>query len=217
MKLMPFDTETTGVEPPIGVVEVAWLELDSDMGVVLDSEKCYLIDPEIPIECGAAGVHGIRQEDITEDLPTLSEIDWPSGEIIFVAHNAPFDRPLLEPYLNIVEELCTLRLARRLLPDAPDHKLSTLSCYCDLSRQLPHRALGDVLTTAWLLDYLIEGSGLNIQELIAYSKEPMIFTRMPWGKHKGLMMEEVPRGYLQWCIQQDIDEDMRATANHWLK
>lgn len=216
-KLLVLDTETTGLSHADDkIVEVAWLELDEDIGVVLDSEFSTIVNPGIPINCAAAGVNQVYQEDITEDTPVLGDLDWPQGDIILVCHTVAFDRPFVEPYLNIVAEPCTMRLSRRLLPDAPDHKLQTLGCYCGLSREQAHRAMGDVLTTAWLLDYLVEGSGLNIEELVRYASQPYIFPRMPFGKHKGEMMEDVPRSYLGWLSKQDLDMDMRATVDKYL-
>jgi DNA polymerase III subunit epsilon len=84
-----------------------------------------------------------------------------------VAHNAPFDRgfwraeaeragSLPDPAHDFV---CTVRLSRRLYPQAPNHRLSTLAQWL----QLPgggraHRALADAMTTSQLL--------LHIQQAI---------------------------------------------------
>jgi uncharacterized protein (DUF3820 family) len=27
---------------------------------------------------------------------------------------------------------------------------------------------------------------------------------MPWGKHKGEELEDVPTDYLEWCLRQDV-------------
>jgi uncharacterized protein (DUF3820 family) len=35
---------------------------------------------------------------------------------------------------------------------------------------------------------------------------------MPFGKHKGLKMEELPVDYLQWLSGTDLEEDMRHTV-----
>lgn len=216
--ILVLDTETTGLDDPIGVVEIAWLKVDEDFGVVLDSEFSSLVNPEMPINCSAAGVHGVRECDIKkENPPTLAELPWPTDPVILVCHNVAFDRPLVEPYLNIVDELCTMRLARKTLPDSPDHKLQTLSCFCELSRELAHRALGDVLTVTWLLDYIAEGMEMSFDELMELSKQRFIFQQMPFGKHKGLNMQDVPKSYLGWLSKQDLDKDMRDTVNYWLR
>lgn len=77
-----------------------------------------------------------------------------------VAHNAAFDRGFWQAEMALAEcesdpahqFACTLLLARRLYPEAPNHKLGTLARW----HQLPdngraHRALADALTTAQLL------------------------------------------------------------------
>jgi uncharacterized protein (DUF3820 family) len=39
---------------------------------------------------------------------------------------------------------------------------------------------------------------------------------MPFGKHKGLKMEEVPADYLQWLAKTDLDGDLRYTVEYFL-
>lgn len=41
-----------------------------------------------------------------------------------------------------------------------------------------------------------------------YYKE-YAYTRMPWGKYKGLFLKEIPTDYLQWAVMNWTD---RATA-----
>jgi DNA polymerase-3 subunit epsilon len=80
------------------------------------------------------------------------------GDAPMVAHNASFDRkfwvaelaraglPAAQPFA------CTLLLARRLYPQAPNHKLGTLVDYHRLPRTgAAHRALADAEMAAQLL------------------------------------------------------------------
>jgi exodeoxyribonuclease X len=39
---------------------------------------------------------------------------------------------------------------------------------------------------------------------------------MPFGKHKGLKMEEVPVDYLRWLAGTDLEEDLRYTIEQFL-
>ena len=90
------------------------------------------------------------------------------GDDILVAHNAPFDVPILLQYCRrngvgySPAVLCTLASARRLFPDFPNHKLSTLGELFGLYDGRAHRALADTLATARLLlvmfEYLRTGS-----------------------------------------------------------
>lgn len=205
MRIIVADCETTGLVEPIHICEVGWCEITEDLGVV--SEFSSLVNPGVPIPCEVSGIHNIRTADVV-DAPTIDQIKFPEGEIMLVAHNAKYDYPLLAPHMNIVTTCCTYVLARRLLPDAPEHKLATLSCYCDLEQQLSHRVLGDVRNCLGLLDYMAEGTGWDIWKLAEYSNTPVRLKLMPFGKHKGLPMEQLPKNYVEWAaanLKMDVD------------
>jgi len=216
-RLFVMDTETTGLEEDRAIVEVSWVEVNPS-AIAVSVPTVYRVNPEKPINCSAAGVHGIRDADVASGkFPKISDIEFPGGPIILVAHNTKFDRPLLEPHIKIVGELCTLQLSRRLLPDAPDHKLATLLCYCDLPAMVSHSAGLDVLQTSFLLKYLCQGADMTVEELIPWAAKPVILQLMPWGKHKGEKMRDIPASYLHWLSKQDLDLDMRATVDYYLK
>jgi len=74
-----------------------------------------------------------------------------------VAHNASFDLRFLKAEFERVRRrfrggvACSLLSARRLYPEAPDHKLETLTRHLRLSlRGRAHRALADAEVTAQL-------------------------------------------------------------------
>lgn len=209
--------ETTGIDEPIGVVEVAWARLYQEEGDwTFGDSFSSLIKSPYPISCPAGGVNGLRDEDLT-NAPKLEEIEFPKGRIVFVGHNTKFDRPLLEPYLDIEEELCTLVLARRLIPGLENYKLPTISCACSLSRQLGHRAEADVTNTTELLIYLLEGTGWGMEKMVDFYKKPFVHKHMPFGKHAGELMKDVPMSYLAWLSKQDLDKDMRTTVDYELQ
>jgi DNA polymerase III epsilon subunit-like protein len=217
-RIFVMDCETTGLKQPIQIVEVAWLELDENLKIIPDTAESYIVNPGRFIEPSASGVHGIRDKDITDDLPVAADLTWPEGEIILVAHNIIYDRPLLEPHVNIIDGICTMNLARRMLPKAQNHKLPTLSAYCELPRTLPHRAHGDILATAHLLEYIAIGANMNAGELLYYSKKRIMFKKMPWGMWKGTEMKYVPKDYFEHINGfDDLDANMRATVDYWLK
>ena len=75
-----------------------------------------------------------------------------------VAHNAPFDRGFWQAELARTDcdaahpYACTVRLSRRLFPNALNHKLGTLVDFHDIQSAGPaHRALADASVTAELL------------------------------------------------------------------
>ena len=52
--------------------------------------------------------------------------------------------------------------------------------------------------------------------MVEVSNKPVLYRRMPFGKHKGLKMEKVPTDYLQWLAKKDLDEDLRYSVAHYL-
>ena len=79
------------------------------------------------------------------------------GDLPLVAHNASFDRQFLEwefARLGLEHEqpmLCSMQLARRIYPHAPNHKLGTLVDFVGLPMQgAYHRAEADAEVTARL-------------------------------------------------------------------
>jgi exodeoxyribonuclease X len=208
------DTETTGPTPSDKVCELAWVELNEELEVI---DKQYsLIDPQIRISAGASGIHGITNQDVAE-APTIEEffgevLTSPlDGPVMLIAHNVQFDKRYLAPFIpNLAGELCTLRLARRFWPDAENHKLSTLMYHLALTRGESHRADGDVETCLDLLRKIVEKSGKSLPELAAESMEPLFVKVMPFGKHKGTLLKDLPRSYIDWALKLDnLDRDMR--------
>lgn len=165
MRYAIIDVETTGFSPISDRVVEAACVLVQDGAIV--STWSSLVNPERPIPEYASRVHGITDADVAgaprfervqRELYALCE-----GATV-VAHNAPFDLGFL-PLLAPLPSLCTLQLARRRFPNAPNHKNQTLRAYLridDLLRAChaelveacalqPHRALGDALVTAGIL------------------------------------------------------------------
>ena len=108
-------------------------------------------------------VHGITWKDV-QDSPTFLEF-WPQmasflqGVTHLVAHNAPFDRRVLEACcqsngiaLPDLPFVCTLRESRRKLK-LPSHKLDAVCRYCGIPLD-HHHAGSDAIAAARILIYL---------------------------------------------------------------
>ncbi len=212
-----FDTETTGLGDDSRACEVAWLEFDGAFNV-LDRQRS-LIDPEAPISPQASGVHGIT-DDMVFAAPTINEYftivhDNPfgHGEVVFVAHNAPFDLKYISPHLGRhAGTICTLKCARRIYPDAPDHKLQTLRYMLGLKVEGAdaHSASGDVEVAFAVLKRMAEDAELSLEGLMELSNMPGLITKMPFGKHRGDLLRDLPTQYVYWLLNKaDIDEDLR--------
>lgn len=218
MRLRAFvsDTETTGPTANDRPCEVAWFEIDESLNII--DERHSRIDPERPIPAGASGIHGITDEDVA-NAPTMkqyfSEVLGPSffapdDEVLIIAHNAGFDRRMLQGYMPITEELCTLRLARRVWPQAENHKLATLMYLLNLPRGKSHSAHGDVATCYALLCQIVQMSGKSLQELINESAEPIYVHKMPFGKDRDKPLAALEPDYVSWLLKRDnLDNDLR--------
>src|SRR5687767_5556148 len=153
------DLETTGTTPmgdrvtEIGIVRV----VDGRVA----EEFATLVNPECPIPEEIQALTGITNS-MVRDKPTFAELRRDVAERLeghlFVAHNARFDYGFLKHEFRRVEMrftadvLCTVRLSRRLFPEAPGHSLDAIIARHQLgeavagdaqSRTGRHSALGD--------------------------------------------------------------------------
>lgn len=106
------------------------------------------------------GISNAMLRDAPPAAAVMREVAEFTRGLPLVAHNAAFDRSFwvaemaqagleADPAHRFA---CTLLLARRLWPQAPDHKLGTLQRWAGLTRDgRAHRALSDAEVTAQLL------------------------------------------------------------------
>lgn len=212
------DTETPGLSPEYPPCEVALREIDP---VTLETiwEIGSLIDCECDIEEGAQAIHGISREMLVDE-PTMQEfVDYrlngryAGKDIVLIAHNAPFDKPRLDPIGNISATICTLFHARQLIPKAQvgNHKLQTLRAHFGYPENEAHRALSDVATTHRLLRDLLKLSGRTLADFAATYQ--VTIHRMPWGRHAGQLLVDMPRSYLQWLLSDaSCEPNLRASV-----
>lgn len=201
------DTETSSLSG--GVVEIAWLEIDSNLNVL--SEFCSRVNPERPIDPGAQAIHGISDEDV-KDCPTLKQIVEQTNlqmPISMLAHNATFDSRMVEKEIVLARTCCTLDLARTYIKGTTNCKLPTLQKELNLSQQDSHTALGDVKTVLDLLKYILPIAGVDLETLFERQYKPRLLSTMPYGVHKGKPLLHVPKPYREWLIQQDIDKNLK--------
>jgi exodeoxyribonuclease X len=231
VKIIVIDTETTGVDPLADkLVELAAINLDTDLSFET------LINPGRDIPPEAMAVHHITEWMVAESptpeqavttfirgfaAPTSAKPD--SADLpIFAAHNAKFDRGMLEPLLGHLRPqwLCTYKIALNLWPDAPRHTNQVLRYWLGLKPQIPeglapHRAMYDIICTREILRTAMLQAPLD--KLLHWSNNPVLLKRVQFGKHAGKPWSEVDVGYLRWVTQQsDMNEDVLFTANYWL-
>lgn len=168
---LPFvvvDVETTGGQPGGSdrVTEVAAVHVDGDR---IELAFHSLINPGRSIPWHITQLTGI-DDAMVRGAPRFEEI---AGELaahlmgrVFVAHNARFDFGFLDAEFGrvaplplgtiVTHQLCTVRLARRLLAHLPRRNLDAVSAHYGVSITDRHRASGDALATAEVLRGLLE-------------------------------------------------------------
>jgi DNA polymerase-3 subunit epsilon len=220
-----FDTETTGLDPKTdAVVEVAWAIMRGD-GTVLSS-NATLVNPGRPIPADASRVHGIFDRDVAR-APTFEQAVEKYADLYVptlpaVCHNAIFDSVLLRRSPRLADGnprfLCTLRLAQNLVPGCKSYRLDSLRSSLGLGAHVEgpvaHRAANDVATASLLLKYLIDRYlGAGYADEIDGLFEVATIQRMPFGKHEGKLLTDVPPDYIDWLLSRDIDDDLRSALS----
>lgn len=216
MRYFILDVETSGFGESAGICDIAWVEVDEDLNEI--ETVTSLIDPEVPITPSAMGVHHITNE-MVENEPTISEFftivrdGRIAGDVCLIGHRIEFDYGFVNPWFeSITTQLCTLRLARRFFPDLADHKLQTIRYALGLEGDA-HRAMGDVRTCLGFLRYLKDKTGYNLVDLIGIEKRPLFIKNMPFGKHRGEKLNDLPISYLRWLRDvAEIDADLRHSV-----
>jgi DNA polymerase III subunit epsilon len=84
---------------------------------------------------------------------------------VFVAHNVSFDWRFISSEIERVtrrrldgRKLCTVRLARRLLPQLRRRNLDSLANFYGIDNNARHRAGGDAIATAHILLRLLDAA-----------------------------------------------------------
>ena len=144
------DLETTGTTA-LGdrVTEIGIVRVDDGKEV---SEWSTLVNPECSIPAGVQVLTGITNAMVAK-APTFRTVaDEVAARIagcVMVAHNARFDYGFLKREFArlgrafTAKVLCTVKLSRRLYPEAGHHNLDAVIARHALPIENRHRALGD--------------------------------------------------------------------------
>ncbi len=199
------DTETTGTSPSSDrVIELAAVKLHD--GEVVDTFQ-QLINPGRSIPKRITQITGISTA-MVYDAPSIDAIlpDYLDflGDGIFTAHNLSFDRNFINAELERtggselgVDTLCTLRLARRLLPGLKSKGLSQLIQFYNLQVNSRHRALGDAEATATVLQQFVSQLAFeheieSVEELLTFQNRSYRQVRRTPNHLKTLRDEVLP-------------------------
>lgn len=226
MQFLFLDTETTGIGPEDRLCQVAF-KCDA---MVTDK----LFKPPVPISIGAMATSHITNRMVVDCEPfigsnTLLDLQSCLQDRVFVAHNAAFDIEMLKREGVVVGAyICTLKLARYLDTKAEmeRHSLQYLRYWYDLQIEArAHDAAGDIAVLEVVFDRLTlllheQHPDLGVVELtelmLKVSREPSLIRKMPFGKHKGLPMEQVPADYLYWLKGTTLEPDMAYSVDRYI-
>ena len=137
-----------------------------------------------------------------------------------VAHNHVYDMRVLENNgINTSNHnwICTYRLSKKLfnsIPEIEEVNLPYLRFALELDvpiEMLCHRAGNDSYMTGRLLEALVdlmESTGIIEldkpygPQVMKCLSGPILYSLMPFGKHKGIPMSEVPKSYWHWAMEK---------------
>lgn len=176
------DVETTGSHPIENrIIEIGCVVVRG--GVIAERIESLInphqfIPPFIEQLTGISNAEVFTAPEEHSVLPLVAEVLSQPGTV-FVAHQELFDWRFLDQgfqrcglSIGQVPRLCTLRLARRLLPAARKKNLDALSAYYGIRIERRHRALGDAEATARILLCLLEEAERNgiatLEQLLAF-------------------------------------------------
>ncbi len=211
-----YDTETTGLKPDKDrIIEIAAFDPE------LNRTFCKFINPQIPIPEVSTKISGITDE-MVKDGQTFAIVgkeffEFCSGDVILIAHNNDrFDKIFLEeeskrslikmPNYKYID---TLLWAKKYRPDLPKHSLQYLREIYEIKANNAHRALDDVVILYNVFSLMTED--LTIDEIydLIYTANNNAITQMPFGKHKGVPLDKIPKYYIKWLASSGaLDKDM---------
>ncbi len=158
------DVETTGGQfPAHRITEFAAVVVSN--GTIVDKFES-LVNPERPIPPFVTRLTRITWE-MVKNKPTFGGIaprvlDILEGRV-FAAHNAAFDWSFVSDEIRratgaelVGRRLCTVKLARQLLPHLPRRSLDYVANYYGVEIAGRHRAGGDAMATAHCLIRLLD-------------------------------------------------------------
>lgn len=213
--------------PDMRVVQAGWCDLVEDEeapgGWRMRPPIVHYVNPGRPISPLASAVHRIVDSDVAgaqpfdRVAPIIAE-----GVDVLAAHNDRFEQQVgaANNWVPDLRRICTWKVALRLWPEAPGHKLQELRFWLGLriDRSLAdqaHSAGADSYVAARLLKVSLQS--ISVEDAVAISAEPAIMPYLTFSEHAMKPIAEVPTSFLEWIVnpvgkRDPFSEDVLATA-----
>jgi DNA polymerase III epsilon subunit family exonuclease len=187
------DLETTGASPgATGIIEIGAVRV---RGGRLHDTFQTLVNPGHPIPPFIQGLTGITDAMVAGAPPITVALQGFlafAGSAVLVAHNANFDMGHLNATCRVhqgraidLPAVCTLRLARRLMPELERKGLDSVASALGIGVFDRHRGLGDARVTAEILcvflERLAERGVPRLGDLLAFQRRAP--DGEPWEVH----------------------------------
>lgn len=206
MSALIFDVETNSLENP-EIIQSAWVDPFGE-----ESFRQFW-KPTRPIEFGALATHHILMSDL-EDCEPSSNCKLPDGTDVIVGFNVDFDwKAIGSPDVTRID---LIGMCRERYPSLDCY--SQTAVYYFLFGQTKesrdrlagaHDAEMDVVNCKRIYFKVCEDMGLDpsdYQSVWLKSEDCRVPLIMPFGKHRGQPISEVPSGYRNWYLgQADVD------------
>ncbi|MFK3798181.1 MULTISPECIES: 3'-5' exonuclease [unclassified Pseudomonas] len=200
-RIAVIDFETTGIAPSSScrATEIAVVLMEN--GLIVERYQS-LMNAGVRIPAFIESLTGISNA-MLRTAPSaervMNEVAEFVGSTPLVAHNAAFDQKFWDYEFSRIKRTreqsfaCSMLLARRLMPSAPNHKLGTLTSWAGLPNTgKAHRALADAEMAANLTAHLSRElrethgiSGVSHQLLCTLQKVPAKKMADAISKHRG--------------------------------
>ncbi len=223
MKPIFYDTETTGIKPGKDrIIEIAAYDPTQER------KFCTFTNPECPIPAESTAITQITDE-MVKDAPLIKEAlqafsDFCQGEVVLIAHNNDaFDKLFLEaefaranlPFPKWIY-IDSLKWSRKYRSDLPRHSLQFLREAYGIEANQAHRALDDVIVLYQIFSRMVDD--LSLKTILNLLSQQGQLQRMPFGKHSGKLLTEVPKDYLKWLHREGaLDKKENALLKETLE
>ena len=157
------DIETTGGQfNEEGITEIAIYKFD---GHEIVDQFISLVNPEKPIQpfvIKLTGINNAMLQSAPKFFEVAKRIIEMTQDCVIVAHNAQFDYRILRTEFSRLgynferKNLCTVELAKKLIPEQPSYSLGKLVRALGIPMADRHRASGDALATVKLFKMLLD-------------------------------------------------------------